>query len=87
MLYLGRALLDQVILERERLDDRVGDDHFEARGFVEQRVDARARAVRAEIAADAIAQHARLADVERVAAGRCNRGRRLAAPAVAKSAP
>ena len=32
--------------------------------LVEQRVDARAHAVRAEIAADAVAQHARLADVQ-----------------------
>ena len=68
MLYLGRALLDQVVFERERLDDRVGDDDLEAGGFIEQRVDARARAMRAEIAADAVAEHARLADVERVAA-------------------
>ena len=87
MLYFGRPLLDQMVLERERLDDRVGDDDLEARGFVEQRVDARAHAVRAEIAADAVAQHARLADVERVPAGRCNRGRRPAAPAAGKSGP
>ena len=63
-----RALLDQVVLERQRLDDRVGDDELEPRGFVEQRVDARAHALRAEVAAHPVAQHLRLADVERVPA-------------------
>ena len=67
MLYFGLALLDQVVLERERLDHRVGDDDLEALRFVEQGVDARAHALRAEVAADAIAQHARLADVQRLA--------------------
>ena len=59
-----RALLDQVVLERERLDHRVGDDDLEPLRLVEQRVDARADAVRAEIAPDAVAQHPRLADVQ-----------------------
>ncbi len=36
-------------------------------GLVEQRVDARAHALRAEVAADAVAEHPRLADVQRVA--------------------
>ncbi len=58
------ALLDQVVLERQGLDDRVGDDDLEARGFVEQRVVARAEAVGAKVAADAIAQRSGLADVE-----------------------
>ncbi len=62
-----RALLDQVVLERQRLHDRVGDDDLEALRLVEQRVDPRAGAVGAEVAADAVAQHARLADVERLA--------------------
>ncbi len=61
------ALLDQVVLERQRFHDRVGDDDFEAVRLVEQRVDARAGAVGAEVAADAVAQHSRLADVERFA--------------------
>ena len=59
------ALLDQVVLERQRFHDRVGDDDFEAVRLVEQRVDARAGAVGAEVAADAVAQHSRLADIER----------------------
>ena len=61
------ALLDQVILERERLDDRVGDDDLEPLRFVEQGVDARAHALRAEVAPDAIAEDPRLADVQRFA--------------------
>ncbi len=60
------ALLDQVVLERQRFHDRVGDDDFEAVRLVEQRVDARAGAVGAEVAADAVAQHSRLADIERL---------------------
>ena len=63
------ALLDQVVLERQRLDDRVGDDDVEPRGFVEQRVVTRTGAVGAEIAADAVAQRSRLADVQRLAGG------------------
>ena len=66
MLYLRRPLLDQMILEGQRLDHRVGDDELELRGLVEQRVDARAHALRAEIAADAVPQDLGLADVERV---------------------
>ena len=62
-----RSLLDEVVLERQRLDDRVGDDHFEARRFIEQRVVARAHAVGAEVRARPIAQGPRLADVERLA--------------------
>ena len=63
-----RALLDEVVLERQRLDDRVGDDDLEAGDLVEQRVGLRVRAVRAEIVAHAVAQRARLADVDGVAA-------------------
>ena len=62
-----RPLLDQVVLEGQRLHHRVGDDDLEALRLVEQRVDARAGAVRAEVAADAVAQHAGLADIERIA--------------------
>ena len=64
---LRRALLDEVVLERERLDDRVGDDHLEAGDLVEQRVGLRMQSARAEIAAHAVAQRPRLADVDRVA--------------------
>ena len=56
-----------MVLERQRLHDRVGDDDLEPLGLVQQGVDPRARAVGAEIAADAVAQHARLAHVQRVA--------------------
>jgi hypothetical protein len=63
---LGRALLDEVVLERERLDNRVGDDDLEPLGFVEQRVDPRADAVGAEIAPDPVPQHPCLADVQGV---------------------
>jgi hypothetical protein len=62
-----RALLDQVVLERERLDDRVGDDHVKPYHLVQQRVGFRIAAVGAEIVAHAIAERARLADVNRVA--------------------
>jgi hypothetical protein len=61
------ALLDQPVLEREGLDDRVGDDHVERRGRGEERVDARTHPVGAEIGADAVAEHARLADVQGLA--------------------
>ena len=67
MLYFGAALLDEVVLERQRLDDRVGDDDLEPGDLVEQRVGLRARAVGAQIVADAVAQRARLADVDRLA--------------------
>ena len=40
---LGRALLDEVVLERQRLDDRVGDDDLEPGDLVEQRVGLRDR--------------------------------------------
>jgi hypothetical protein len=62
-----RALLDEMILERERLHDGVGDDELEALGLVEQRVVTRARAVSAKIAAYTVAKHAGLAHVERIA--------------------
>ena len=61
-----RPLLDEVILERQRLDHRIGDDELEPRRFVEQRVDARAHPLRPQVAADAVAQHPGLADVQRV---------------------
>jgi hypothetical protein len=61
---LRRPLLDQIVLERERLHYRVGDDHLNRRDVVEERVVPRAEPVRTEIAADAVAQRARLADVD-----------------------
>ena len=64
-----RARLDQVVLERQRLHDRVGDNEGEPLGIVEQGVDARTDTVGAEIAADAVAQDPGLADVKRVAGG------------------
>jgi energy-coupling factor transporter ATP-binding protein EcfA2 len=60
-------LLDEVVLERQRLHHRVGDDDLEALGLVEQRVDARTGAVRAQVAADAVAEHPGLAHIERIA--------------------
>ena len=53
-----------MVLERERLDYRVGDDHLQALGFVEERVHARAGSIGGEIAAHPVAQHPRLADVQ-----------------------
>ena len=67
MLYFGRALLDEVVLERQRLDDRVGDDDLEPGDLVEQRVGLGIDAVGAQIVADAVAQRTRLADVDRLA--------------------
>ncbi len=63
----GHPLLDQVVLERERLHDRIGDNHFQPRNVVEQRVVAGAETVRAEITPDAIAQRPGFTDVERLA--------------------
>ena len=62
----GRALLDQVVFERERLHHRVGDDHLEADDLVEQRVGLGIRTVGAQIVPHPVAQHPRLADVNRV---------------------
>jgi hypothetical protein len=59
-----RPLLDQVVLERQRLHHRVGHDDRDARNLVEQRVGLRAGAVGAEIAADPISEAAGLADVD-----------------------
>jgi hypothetical protein len=62
-----RAGLDEVVLEGQRLHDRVGDDDGQAGDVVEERVGLGARSVGAQIAADAVAQAARLADVDRLA--------------------
>ena len=64
-----RALLDDVVLERQRFDDRVGDDHLDARRFIEQRIVARAHAVGVQVRARPIAQGAGLADVKRLSVG------------------
>ena len=63
----GRALLDDVVLERQGLHDRVGDDHLEPVGLVQQRVGLGVGPVGAEVAADAVPQRPRLADVDRLA--------------------
>ena len=62
-----RPLFDQIVLERERFDDGVGDDDLEPRDLVEQRVGLRVGAVRAEVIAHPVAQGAGLADVNGVA--------------------
>ena len=82
-----RALLDQVVFERERLDDRVGHDDLESIGFVEQRVGLRVDAVRAKIAAHAVAEGARLAHVNRLAGRVEVQVDSRAAPATARSGP
>ena len=64
---LRLTLLDQVVLERQRLDHRVGDDHLQPGDFVEQRVALGIRTVQAEIAAHTIPQRPRLADIDRLA--------------------
>ena len=64
---LRGALLDEIVLERQRLDHGVGDDDFQALRFVQERVDARTGAVRAEVASHAVPQYAGFADVQRVA--------------------
>ncbi len=58
-----------MVLERQRLHDRVGDDELEPLRFIEQRVDARTDAMGAEIAAHPVAKHAGFADVQRFAGG------------------
>ncbi len=62
-----RALLDEVILERQCLDQRVGDDDLEPRHLIEQGIGLRARAVGAQVAADPVAQRASPTDIQRVA--------------------
>ena len=62
-----RALLDDVVLERQRLDHRVGDDDFQADGLVQQRVVPRAHAISPQVRARPITQGPGLADVERFA--------------------
>src|SRR5262249_10531888 len=64
---LWRPLLDQVVLEGERLDDRVGDDELEPCHLIQKRIGLRVGAVGAEIIAHAIAERARFSDVNRVA--------------------
>jgi len=61
-----RPLLDEIVLQRERLDDRISDDDLEPRGFVEKRVGFRMETPRAQIAAHPVAQRSRLADVDRL---------------------
>ena len=57
-------LLDQVIFERQRFDDRVGHDDFQPLRLVEQGVDAGAHALGAQVRAHAVAQDLGLADVQ-----------------------
>ena len=59
-----RPLLDQVVLERQRLDHRVGDDDGEAGDVVQQRVGLGARPVGSEVAPDPVAQAPGLADID-----------------------
>ena len=66
---LGHALLDEVVLERERLHDRIGHDHLDRRDLVDQRFVTRAEPPCRKVAAHAVPQHARLADVDRLAGG------------------
>ena len=63
-----RALLDQVVLEGEGLDERVRDDDLQAGDLVEQGVGLGARAVRPEVAPDAIPERPRPAHVDRLPA-------------------
>ena len=64
----GVALLDQPVFEGERLDDRVGDDDVERGDVADEGVQARTGAFDAQVRADAVAQDARFADVQRLAA-------------------
>ena len=64
---LRLPLLDQVVLEGQGLDDRVGHDDVERIRLVEQGVGLRARAVGPQVAAHAIPEGAGLAHVDRLA--------------------
>ena len=64
---LRRPLFDQVVLERQRLDDRIGDDNLKAHDLVEQRIGLRIAAVGAKVVPDPVAERPRLADVNGVA--------------------
>jgi hypothetical protein len=61
------ALLDQVVFECQRLDDRIRDDDLDARGLVEQGVVARAGAIGAQVAAHTIPERTRFAHIEGLA--------------------
>ena len=63
-----RALLDQVVLERQRLHHRIGDDDFERGDLGQQRVVPRAGAPGPQVTADAIPQGSGLSDVDRLPA-------------------
>src|SRR4029434_5485815 len=59
-----RALLDEVIFESQRLDDRVSVTHLEPCRFVEERINSWTRSVGAKIAPHPIAEDPRFADVQ-----------------------
>src|SRR5262249_41175944 len=64
---LGASLFDQVVLEREGLDDRVGDDDFQAGDLVEESVGLRISTVCTQVVSNAISQGTGLADIDGVA--------------------
>ena len=64
---LRNSLLDEVVLECERLDHRIGDDRFQPLRLVQKRIDSGADAVRPEVRSDAVPQHFRLTDVQSLA--------------------
>ena len=84
---LRLPLLDQVVLERERLDHRVGHDHLEGGRLLEQGVGLRAGAAGSQVAADPVPQGPGLAHVDRLASGGSKRDRRPVARAAVRSGP
>src|SRR4029450_3279740 len=65
----GRSLFDQVVLERQGLANRIGQDDFRvgARGLLQERIGLRVGAVCPQVVAPAVAQRTRLAHVDGVA--------------------
>ncbi len=64
---LGPTLLDEIVFERERLHDRVGDDDLDRRNLFQERIVPRTETGRRQVAAHTIPQRTRLADVDRLA--------------------
>ncbi len=60
-------LLDEVVFEQQRFGVGVGDRHLDVRDLLDEREGLRLHLAGAEVAADAIFQAARLADVQQLA--------------------
>ena len=64
---LRAPLLDEIVLERQRLDYRVGDDELEADDIIEEGVGLRTRPVGPQVVADPVAERSGLTHVNGLA--------------------